>query len=254
MIMIINKITAKKNKYELSFIENTLIIEVETLVRFNLRKGKELSKKELDEIILFNEKQIIYNTSLRYLKVRKTTLEFKKYLFNLEVEPKYIYELVEEFTKKGYLNDNLYTESFIKRYEKKYAKNRLEKLLLNKGISEEIINKYLINYKNIYLDEHLNHYLNITKKNNIISTKQAILRKMVSLGYDIKEVEDKLSLVKFNIDEKAALKKDFLKVYSKYKNKYEQYEVIFKVKKYLYNKGYSKTLIEEIIEEEVDEI
>ncbi len=252
--MKVSSVKKIKNKYEISIENEILITEIETLVHFNLHKNKELTKEKLEEIKKYNERQVVYNKAIRYLSTRKTTLEFKKKLFNMEIEPKLIYELVDEFTKKGYLNDDLFTSYFIKKHQKKYALNRLEMMLENKGISKELIEKHLSKETNKYFNEHLEEIINKTKKETFYKTKQAILRKMVNLGYDLKEVDAKLSNIELNIDEISALKKEYQKLKKRYQNKFNEYEINFKIKQALYRKGFNKDLIEKFIMEDSDDI
>lgn len=251
--MKISSVNKIKNKYEVIINEEVLTIEIQTLINFNLHKNKELTKEKLLEIKKFNDRQIVYNKAIKYLATQKTTLEFKKYLFNLEVAPKLIYELVEEFTKKGYLNDDLFTSYYLKKYQKKYALKRIEMMLENKGISKELIDKYLSKENNKYFDNHLEEVINKSKKSTTYQTKQAILRKMVSLGYDLKEVELRLANLKLNIDEKSAIKKEYQKLLRRYQNKYEKFEINYKIKQALYKKGFSQDLIEKCLMEGEDD-
>ncbi len=247
--MKVSNVKKVKNKYEITINEETLVIEVQTLIHFNVHKNKELTRNKLSELIKFNEKQIVYNKAIKYLAAQKSTFEFKKYLFNQEVEAKLIYELIEEFTKKGYLNDDLFTSSFIKKYQKKYALNRLELMLINKGISKELISKYLSLETNDFFSQHLEEIISKTKKTTLHKTKQTILRKMVNLGYDLNEVEAKLSNYDFKIDEEKALEKEYLKLKTRYEQKYEDWEVNHKIREALYRKGFNGALINKIFKE-----
>ena len=82
----------------------------------------EISHSLKREIIKANEKEIISSQALKYLAKARTINEFKEYLKSLNSPPEFSAELVADFVKKGYLNDRLYAENILNRYQKKYAK------------------------------------------------------------------------------------------------------------------------------------
>ncbi len=248
--MKIKQIKKVKSKYEVIIEEEVFLVEPQTLIYFNLHKNKEITKARLIEIINFDEKQVIFNKAIKYLKTQKTTLDFKKYLFSLNVEARYIYQLVDEFTKKGYLNDDLFVVNYLNKYEKKYALKRIEEQLLNKGINKDLIDKHISKKDNTFFEEHLKNIISKTKKGNLYQTKQAVLRKMVSLGYDLKETEKRLNNLNIKVDEDEALLKELNKLKTKYTNKYDPKEVNFKIKQALYRKGFNKEIIDKYLMED----
>ena len=248
--MIIKKITKEKNNYQVVFEKETLVLKAAIIVRFGLHQGMEISHSLKREIIKANEKEIISSQALKYLAKARTINEFKEYLKSLNSPPEFSAELVADFVKKGYLNDRLYAENILNRYQKKYAKKRIEALLVEKGISLEIIEELLGNYQNKYLQEHLEKVVNNTQKSNLNKTKAAVLRKMINLGYQLKEVETALLGVTLKTKKEAeTINKEFQKIVRKHQKNLTKEQLSERIKETLYRKGYQKAAIEKLINE-----
>ena len=167
----------------------------------------------------------------------------------MNAKKEYIEALTKQFKEKGYLNDTSYATDFVHRYEKKYGQKRLRMMLVEKGIHPEIIDKVLKDHTDINLESQIQTACLTVKADNTEKAKVKITRKMASLGYDLTQISiyiDKyLDASKFK--ESETIEKYYKMALKKYQHKYAGYELQTKIKKYLYDQGYSFELIDKII-------
>ena len=71
---------------------------------------------------------------------------------------------------------------------------------------------------------------------------------LIRLGYSKDSFEEYLDNIE--VDDSALIKKEYDKLYSKYKTKYKDKKLMYYLRDRLYKKGYSIDLINEIINEE----
>lgn len=79
--------------------------------------------------------------------------------------------------------------------------------------------------------------------------KLKLINYFVNLGYSKSMIDDLLSNKEISSD-KTRLKKDYEKLYNKYKFKYDKQELLYFISQKLYSKGYTANDIKEIIKEE----
>ena len=243
--MQIIKYTKKgSNKYELTLKDNTkLLVYTDLILEYNLLIRKNLDTNTLKEIKSANLKLECYYKTLKYLKNIKCTSDIKNYLKDY---PSNIVDYtVQRLTKEGYLNDNNYIKSYINTkinlsndgYYKIYY------YLKNKDLDETIIKNYLNDIEdNIWLDK-INKIVNTKLKSNIKYSNNLLISKiktyLKTLGYQdylINIALDNINLDTSKEDEK--LEKDYLKLFNKYKNKYEKNKLNYILIGKLYQKGY----------------
>ena len=253
--MQIIKYTKKgSNKYELTLKDNTkLLVYTDLILEYNLLIRKNLDTNTLKEIKSANLKLDCYYKTLKYLKNTKCTSNIKNYLKDY---PSNIVDYtVQRLTKEGYLNDNNYIKSYINTkinlsndgYYKIYY------YLKNKDLDETIIKNYLNDIEdNIWLDK-INKIVNTklksnTKYNNnlLISKIKTYLKMLGYQDYLINIALDNINLDTSKEDEK--LEKDYLKLFNKYKNKYEKNKLNYILIGKLYQKGYDLDKVKRVVE------
>lgn len=237
----------KNSQYEITFENGTTIFLYEdTIIKYNLLFHKNISEKELGNIIKENDKLEAYYLSVKYLNNKmRTTLEIKKYLQKKDYSNIVIDNTISILKKQGYLDDNKFIESYINdQYH--LTNNGPEKIknnLIRLGIDESkiFINKdFTSKIKNIIAKK--------TKVNNNLSTtalKLNIANYLYNLGYNREMFQEYLDNINTNDDE--FINKDYEKLYNKYKNKYDEYKLNLFLKDKLYQKGYSYDLINKIV-------
>lgn len=84
--------------------------------------------------------------AIKYIMYKmRTSYEVYNKLKELDVDERYIVKIIEDLTKLEYINDEEYVKKFIESNKKlkKLSKSMIKLKLKNKGIEEEIIEKYL---------------------------------------------------------------------------------------------------------------
>lgn len=253
--MQIIKYTKKgSNKYELTLKDNTkLLVYTDLILEYNLLIRKNLDTNTLKEIKSANLKLDCYYKTLKYLKNTKCTSDIKNYL--KDYSSNIVDYTVQRLTKEGYLNDNNYIKSYINTkinlsndgYYKIYY------YLKNKNLSETIIKNYLNDIEdNIWLDK-INKIVNTKLKSNTKYSNNLLISKiktyLKTLGYQdylINIALDNINLDTSKEDEK--LEKDYLKLFNKYKNKYEKNKLNYILIGKLYQKGYDLDKVKRVVE------
>ena len=108
---------------------------------------------------------------------------------------------------------------------------------------KEIDNKLL----NDKLCKIIDKEIKLNSKLPIIKLKNKIINRCINLGYKIDSINEILSNI--NICSNSDIKKDYDKLYSKYKDKYDSYKLRSYLKGKLYQKGYTIDEINKVIDE-----
>ena len=242
------------NKYELTLKDNTkLQVYTDLILEYNLLIRKDIDPNTLKKIESANLKLDCYYKNLKYLKNMKCTSDIKNYLKDYPAN--IVDYTIKRITKEGYLNDNNYIKCYINTkinlsndgYYKIYY------YLKNKDLGETIIKNYLNDIEdNIWLDK-INKIVNTKLKSNTKYSNNLLISKiktyLKTLGYQdylINIALDNINLDTSKEDEK--LEKDYLKLFNKYKNKYEKNKLNYILIGKLYQKGYDLDKVKRVVE------
>ena len=242
--MIITNFKKVRYGYQVTIGDETHLLEEDTIVKCMLSKGKEVTTKELKDILKENEKAFYIRKGLLYLKNIHSTHELKVYLRSLGANEANVDTITNEFKKHHYLDDAYYAKIMVDRYKQKYGKSKIEHLLVSKGIHKDIIDTLKIDLDTASLKDKIQKAVSLSKKPNYYQAKNALLRQFVSKGFDpdvvSKLIDEQLKSHAFNPS--STLKKEMTKLLKKYES-FEDYQKIQKVKQALYQKGYSHQAI-----------
>lgn len=253
--MQIIKYTKKgSNKYELTLKDNTkLTLYTDLILKYNLLIIKNIDNNIKNEITNANLKLDCYYKTLRYLRNIKCTKDIKNYL--QDYPSNIINYTITRLTKEGYLNDSRYVEAYIN--DKVSLSNdgyyKIYYSLKNKDLDENLIKNYLNNIEDkIWLDK-INKIINTKLKSNTKYSSKLLINKiktyLKTLGYQdylINIALDNINLDTSKEDEK--LEKDYLKLFNKYKNKYEKNKLNYILIGKLYQKGYDLDKVKRVVE------
>ena len=251
----------KKNKkrYSLYFNEEYAFgVEEETLIKFGLFKGTELTNEEIKKIQKEDEKNRAVGLAIRFLaRQLRTEKEVRQKLLKEEIGEETIVQVIERLKEMGYLNDGFYAEAFtnttkaVSRKGPKVVAMELKK----KGVESEKIDAALDDYS---LEEQVSNALEIAQKyinrQNAVSEKIAKQKVHVFLmqkGYGsevIQLVMQELSFENQADREQEILAKQADKIERRHSRKLKGNQLKYKVKQALYQKGFSQESIEEYIE------
>ena len=120
------------------------VLEAEILVRKKLKTGEEISQDELDRIRLENGDLSCFDRALSYLEKNiKTEKGIRDYLKSKGYLDENIDKSVEKLKEYGYINDEVFAESYIKTYSSSKGANKIKYDLISKGVDKTIVDEKL---------------------------------------------------------------------------------------------------------------
>ena len=149
-MLVITKISTQKNNNErFNIYVNdvyTCAVDADVLVKFNIQKGKEITKLELSEITFADECQKAFNSAVVYLSYRmRSEGEIRSYLKKKEWEPIVIDEVISRLNRQGYIDDQEFANAFVRTQVSagKKGPRTIMQELKQIGVQEDIINEAL---------------------------------------------------------------------------------------------------------------
>lgn len=248
----ISKIKKNNNKYTIILSDNSsLSFYSDTLIKYNLLKPRDISDKELEEIINYNDYTEAYNKALTYISYKqRTKKEIKDKLCNYsnDVSDK----VIEKLDELGLLDEKKYIEAFINDQINLgnkgpfYIKKELEKL----NIHSYYIDEFLNNIKDDIWIEKVRKIVDKKINTNRKLSKESLLLKikndLILLGYSKNIIDKVLSNIIIEEDNEV-IEMTFDKEYKRLSKKYKDKELEKKVKYNLYKKGFNLAKIEELL-------
>mgnify|MGYP004524939307 CR=1 FL=1 len=235
-----------KNKYKISFDnDETITLYDDVIINYNLLIKKEISEKELTNILIDNEKYLSYDLALKYIdKKMRCEKEIVEYLRKKNIDNNKIEYTINKLRNNKLLNDKLYIDSYIsdKFRINKIGPNKIKKDLLKLGFSiydienglSKISNDEVQNLLDILIDKKLKQ--NKSYGGNILRTK--MISYFVNNGFYRKDVEKIINTK--NLNDINIYNSEYNKLYKKYSKKYTGYELEMKIKGALFKKGLHK--------------
>ena len=242
--MKILKFKKEKNKYRIYFDNNKDIALYESIILKNeLLLKKTITENELKKIIKENQKEEIYENSIKYINVKmRSKKEIESYLKRKEYNLSDIEITIKRLEKEKYIDDEKYVKAYI--YDKLNLSTdgpfKIRYNLINNNIDERIVDKYIENIDSNEIRDRLD--LLIDKKIKTIKNcsgnilKLKLLNYFSNLGYDKYMIDEILSNKELNNDNGE---KEYYKLLNKYSKKYSGYELENIIKQKLYQKGYN---------------
>ncbi len=242
-----------KDKYKITLDDNKEIeLYEDVIVKNNLLLNKEIEDDKLDALLKQNEEEKNYFLALKYISIKMRSIkEIKNYLSKKNVSNNVIQNIVKRLIKEGYLNDALFVKAFINDQINLTLngpikiKNELLKHDINKDVIDEEISKIDNNLIKEKLNKLLKKQLKI-KKGSYNSVKNKLINHFINLGYYKEDILNEISLLDIKTDD-TKLKKDYERLYSKYKSKYNGDRLNYFIMQKLYLKGYTKEDISKVI-------
>lgn len=242
--MKIKQIKKQGTKYKIILENNEIITTYDEIILAN----NILYKKEIDETLIQkitneNENVEAYNKIIKFIKTKlRSRKEIEEYMNKQNIEKQEQQKILKKLEEQKLINDKLYVQAFIhdKISFSNEGPNKIRKELIKNQIDENDIEEELKKIDNEQIKEKLTKLIikkistNKKYSNNII--KQKILNHFINLGY---EKNDILYILETNTQkDNEILKKEYIKLLNKLKNKYKDDELKFKIKQKLYQKGF----------------
>lgn len=233
----------KNNKYKVIIDDEEYKLYDDTIIKYNLLSKKDISNKELNDVLSYNDELLSYYESIKYITRKlRSEKEIREYLKKKDIDEKIINNTIKMLYDNNFLNEEIYLRSFINdRINLSHdGPLKIRRDLIKLGLNENDIDDYISNIShNIWLDRIDNIVSKKIKGNNKYSSytlKGKILLNIVNLGY---YKEDVLSILnKYDIIDTDIYEKEKEKAYKELSKKYAGYELEQKVKARLYRKGF----------------
>ena len=232
--MKITKIEKKKRLYllELDGSEKLYITE-DTIVRFMLSKGMEITEQELSEIQDYAQFSYGKNLALYHLSFKqRTAKEVKDYLTQHDIQPETISQVLDNLKKDNWINDKRYAHSFIQSNFLTGDKGAfvLKQKLSQKGISSTIIEDELSQFDFTELTDKVAEKL-LKKHQGKLPSKalqDKILQSLINKGFSYSQAKTAYQHLEIEEDQdnqEELLYKELDKKYHKYSKKYDGYDL-----------------------------
>ena len=200
--MEIIKYEKKSNGNYLIYLDDGRKIKLneDVILKHKLLYKKEIDEFLLDEIISDNNNYDIYNKCVNYIGVRLRSIhEMKEYMEHKNVSPELIDETIDRLIKNKLLNDEVFTEAFIKDKMKftTMGPYRIELELQKHHIDSHIINKYLSQIDEKELETKINKQIVKLMKSKKPNLKNKIYNNLLNLGYASEFILENLNKYNF---------------------------------------------------------
>lgn len=122
--------------------EYSFSVSTETVYKFYLKTGKELSEEEITAIKEDGERTYALNRATEYLsKAYKTRKQVKDYLLKKGYSDDAVYYTVSRLTETGYINDSEYARRYFETASKNQGKKLSAYKLMAKGVRKDVIDE-----------------------------------------------------------------------------------------------------------------
>lgn len=249
----------KKDRYSI-FLDGDYAFSVEedVLVHHALTKGKELSKKNIDEITEKDDYHRAYLMAIQFLSYRMRSVdEMQAYLRKKEINPNWIEPIMTSLVEDKYLEDQRFAEMFVRDRMHQTSKGPqvINRELLEKGVNKEERETALEQFEDALQKEHAFHWLQKerrkTSKDSLKQREDKLRVKMLQKGYSNAIVtavfQENPPAVNAEKEQDIFIKQAD-KLHQKHQKKLSGFDLKMKVKAALYQKGFSSEMIDAYVD------
>ena len=202
----------------------------------------------MELLIKKNDYYECLNDGIRLVNIKfYSAKQVKDRLLKKNYQEDDIREVIEYLKKIKAIDDEEFYRSFVEfksnqGYGPIYIKNKLYEL----GIDKQVILSYEKQYE--LIKKQLSTRKSARLNKNVFIKKMR--NKLVNQGFDLDIVDDVIDDIEIESNEDI-LKEEYEKLFNKYQDKYEEYQLKQFIKNKLLAKGYRVSEIEIIMEEEI---
>ncbi|WP_105159023.1 recombination regulator RecX [Streptococcus suis] len=254
--MRITKIVKKKRLYLLELnSQESLYITEDTIVRFMLSKGKEITENELQEIRDFAQFSYGKNLALYYISFKqRTKKEVLDYLKKYEIEEANAVKIIAALEEEKWIDDKSYVETYVRQNELNGDKGPalIRQKLITKGISKSVIDSCLVEVDFSDLIEKVAEKLLRKYQNKlpIRALQDKVVQGLTNKGFTYDLARKTVSQLDISADdsmEADLISKELEKLYRKYSRKYDGYELKQRLIQALARKGFEFDRIQAVL-------
>lgn len=150
-MMKVNRLKKNKNGlYEILIENESLLLDEETIIKYRLLEGKEISSQELSTIKLEDEINVLVNKSFDYaFRYKKSTNEVRRYLSSKDVSNEIIDKVVNTLIERKLIDDY----KLAKDIAASLARNSNGKLMIKEKLRQRLFNQSQIDNAINNIDE-----------------------------------------------------------------------------------------------------
>lgn len=228
----------------------------DVILKNNLLYNKELDNTLLNTVNIDTRYYDIYNKCIKLISVRlRSEKEIIDYLNKNKVDDEQKIIIVSDLKKNGLINDQRFARSFIAD-KLNFSTNgpiKIKNLLIEHNIDEEIINEELANIdRSIYLDKIkkiIDKRINSNNKYSNFMLKQKLMNDLTLLGFYRDDIDNCLDTIA--VENNNLIETNYDKLYKKLCLKYSGNDLYKKIKEKLYQKGFSLSEINDIMNKKI---
>lgn len=179
----------KREVFKVSFEdENELLLNYETFEKYKISLDSDFTLNEVLEMKYFSDIERAKLKAIKFVLGKfKTKMEVRKKL-NKEFDNDIIDEVLNFLEKNSYVDDRNYAIYFIEDKQKLngYGKNKIKSLLIQKGISKQIIDEFIFDEDNEFenaLKMGIKKLNLLKNEENIFKKKQKIINYLAYRGF-----------------------------------------------------------------------
>ncbi|MCC5941603.1 MAG: regulatory protein RecX [Balneolaceae bacterium] len=202
----------KKNRERFSLYHNSeflIGVSTKTLTDLSIKKGVELTPFLYDEIRSSENLNSVKESALRYLARRDhSSGELKVKLGKKGIDDSAIAFILEEFSNRGYIDDESFAKSFAKEKAEmnRWGPNKITAALYKKRVPKKIIDKAIKNVtenlqqEQICVDLALKKKQRFLREEDLIKRKQKIYNYLAGRGFSNSIIKKSLPLITEALD------------------------------------------------------
>lgn len=232
--------------------EEDLITYDDVILKNNLLTNNNLDKDLLLKLNVDTEYYNTYSKVINYIQTRlRSEKEIDVYLEKFLISNDDKSKIKKDLKKIGYINDINFAKAYIadKMNLSNEGPNKIRKGLMSHNIDYSIIELLIsdIDESNVYdkLYRLINKKIIGNHKHSKYQLREKIVNNFIGLGYDVSLINQIFE--ELYIEDSDILNKEYNKIYNNLRKKYQDDELYFKIKQKLYQKGYKKDEINEVI-------
>lgn len=244
---------ASNGKYKLILENNEKITTYDDVIlKNNLLYNKEIDSEQLNKLNIDTKYYDIYNKCIKLISTRlRSEKEIVDYLDknNVVVEQKDI--IISDLKKNGLINDRRFTKAFITD-KLNFSTNgpiKIKNMLIENNIDVSIVNEEMENVDGlIYLEKIkkiIAKKIKSNKKYSNFMLKQKLMNDLILLGFYRDDINNCFNDIDFGNNDLIETNYDIL--YKKLCSKYNGNDLYKKIKEKLYQKGFSLSEIDDIM-------
>lgn len=220
-----------------------LLLYEDVILKFELLLKKEIYEDDLIEIELVNQESDVYHVALESINHRfKSVYDTREFLIKKDYPLDLINSAISKLESQGYLNDRLFTKSYI---NNQIVASNKGPYKIKRELSEHRVDSNIIDEELVVFDEDTQlekikkvatRLYNSNRNRGGSVLKKKIFSDLNNLGYDNFVISKVVDNFDFSNNNDIA-KKEYDKLYKKLSRKYSGKELEYKIKEKLYLKG-----------------